>query len=157
MKMKNSALIILLLCLSIGSAGCQTTKAGGGAGLGVLGGAVAGQAVGKSTEATLIGAVLGGLLGYVVGNEMDKYDQQQINKTYETIPDQQTTTWVNPNTKKQYSATPQKTYKHPGTGQECRDVKILCYIDGKPEEMISSACRDARGQWQQLPQHSAGM
>ena len=146
--MKNSVLLVMFYLL-IASSGCQATKAGKGAGAGIMGGAIAGQAIGRNTEATLIGAALGGLLGYAVGNEMDKYDRQQINMTYETVPDRQTTTWVNPNTKKQYSATPQKTYRDPVTHQDCREITILCYVDGNPEEIISTACRDAQGRWQQ--------
>lgn len=148
--MKNLVLLIMLFCLSI--SGCQTTKAGKGAGAGIVGGALAGQAIGHNTEGTLVGMALGGLLGYAVGNEMDKYDRQQVNTTYETVPDQQTTTWTNPNTKRHYSATPQRTYRDPATGQDCREVKILGYVDGRPEEIISTACRDTQGQWQQTSQ-----
>jgi outer membrane lipoprotein SlyB len=54
---------------------------GGGAGLG----AILGQAIGRDTKSTLIGAALGGTLGYIVGNEMDKYDREQLRNVFEVV------------------------------------------------------------------------
>lgn len=51
--------------------GCSS-DAQTGAGVGVLGGAVAGQLIGGDTESTLIGAGIGAGAGYMIGNERDK-------------------------------------------------------------------------------------
>jgi len=53
------------------TAGCQN-DAQTGAGVGVLGGALAGQLIGGDTKSTLIGAGVGAGAGYIIGNESDK-------------------------------------------------------------------------------------
>ncbi len=45
----------------------------GGAGIGAL----AGQAIGGNTKSTLIGTAIGGVGGYIIGNEQDKYEENQ--------------------------------------------------------------------------------
>ena len=82
--MKQLALL-LILTMTLFTASCanQDNNAQSGIGLGALGGALAGQAIGHNTEATLIGAAVGTMLGYIIGNEMDKADRQQLNQVYE--------------------------------------------------------------------------
>jgi surface antigen len=114
--------------------------------LGAGSGAALGQALGRNTEATLIGTAVGGMLGYIVGNEMDKYDQARLNQVYETAPSYQSTQWVNPDTNRQYSVTPKPAYTQP-SGQICREAEIQAIVDGRPETVISTACRDSAGRW----------
>ena len=85
--MKTTILLPTLLALSLFLSSCAggPNKAGIGAAGGAAGGAILGQAIGHNTEATLIGAAVGGLLGYIIGNEMDKYDREQLNHVYEQI------------------------------------------------------------------------
>lgn len=120
----------------------QTGAVGGAAG-----GALIGQMIGHNTEATLIGAAVGSMVGYIVGNEMDKYDRQQLNHTYERGVSNQTTSWVNPDTGNQYSVTPQPAYNN-SSHQVCRKAEINTIIDGRPEKAYTTACRDANGHWQ---------
>lgn len=141
--MWKSYLLVLALAASIVS--CNT-NAQSGAGLGAIAGAIAGQAIGHDTEATLIGAAIGGMLGYGIGNEMDKADQAKISHAYETIPDQQSSHWVNPNTGNEFSVTPSRTFKEE-SGRDCREAVILATIDGKAEKITQTACRDAQGNW----------
>ena len=133
-------LFIFPLLISSCASKSQTGALGGAAG-----GAILGQAIGGNTEGTLIGVAVGGLLGYIVGNEMDKYDQQQLNQVYETAPSRQTTNWVNPDTGNQYAVTPQNTYVDQ-SGRNCREAEILATIDGKAEKTMSTACRE-NGRW----------
>ncbi|MCB2181414.1 MAG: hypothetical protein KQH63_05280 [Desulfobulbaceae bacterium] len=137
-------IILLMSCLVMLSS-CAN-KAQTGAGTGAAVGAVAGQAIGNNTEATLIGAAIGLMLGYAVGNELDKADRMKINSAYETIPDGRTSQWVNPNTGNQFAVTPQYTYQN-SVSQDCREAEILVTIDGKPEKMTQTACRDQYGNW----------
>lgn len=120
----------------------QTGAVGGAAG-----GALLGQAIGRNTEATLIGAAIGTVLGYIVGNEMDKYDRQQLNYAYERGPSGQPVTWVNPDSGNNYQVTPQPAYTNSSTNQVCRKAEIMATIDGKPEKTITTACRNSQGQW----------
>jgi surface antigen len=116
---------------------------------GAAGGAAIGQAVGRDTEATLIGAAVGSLLGYIVGNEMDKYDKQRLNQTYENIPSGHTSAWQNPDTGNRYQVTPQQAYVSPSnTQQPCREAEIIAVIDGKRQKTYTTACRNSRGQWE---------
>lgn len=116
---------------------------------GAAGGAAIGQAVGRDTEATLIGAAVGSLLGYIVGNEMDKYDKQRLNRTYENTPSGHTNTWHNPDTGNRYRVTPHQAYASPGNPQQpCREAEILAVIDGKTQKTHTTACRNSRGQWE---------
>lgn len=138
---------ILLLCLLITpllTTSCATKGQTGAIG-GAAGGALVGQAIGGSTEATLIGAAVGGMLGYIVGNEMDKYDREQLNRAYEVTPSRQTTTWVNPDNGNRYAVTPEPAYQDQ-RGRDCRESEILSTIDGKAEKTYATACRED-GRW----------
>ena len=126
---------------------CLANKAQMGGVGGAAAGAIAGQAIGKNTGATLIGAAVGGMLGYIVGNEMDKFDQQQLTRAYETAPSGQPVAWTNPDSRNQYQVIPQPAYTG-ANNQVCRKAEIVAVIDGKTERTYSTACRDAYGQWQ---------
>ncbi len=143
MKYLNIVALLFLLLLSSCATKGQTGALGGAAG-----GALIGQAIGHSTEATLIGAVVGGALGYMVGNEMDKYDREQLNQTYERGPSNQRSSWVNPDNGNQYSVTPQPSYQNPTTQRVCRKAEIDAVIDGKRERTYTTACRDDYGNWE---------
>ena len=140
------ALFALTSCTGMG---VQQGKKGqvGGVG-GAAAGAIIGQAIGHDTEATLLGAAIGGLLGYIVGNEMDKYDLQELNRVYERGESNRTSGWVNPDTGNRYSVTPQPAYANPRTNQPCRKAEINAVIDGKAEKTYATACRDTYGHWQ---------
>lgn len=120
----------------------QTGAVGGAAG-----GAIIGQAIGRNTEATLIGAAVGTMLGYIVGNEMDKHDKQQLNNAYERGPSGQPVTWTNPDSGNNYHVVPQAAYANPSTNQVCRQAEVMATIDGQPQKTQTTACRNAQGQW----------
>ncbi|MFH1019894.1 MAG: glycine zipper domain-containing protein [Pseudomonadota bacterium] len=143
LQMAAVAIILILI-----TAGCATNTSKGTSGtvIGAAAGAIAGQAIGRDTKGTLIGAAVGGLLGYIVGNEMDKYDQAQLNQIYENSPSNQRSQWVNPDTNRSYAVTPRPAYTQP-SGQVCREAEILATVDGRPEKVVSLACRDNNGRW----------
>ena len=139
----GALLFMLSSCAEMDNMSKGTKGAVGGA----AGGALLGQAIGRTTEATLIGLAVGTMLGYIVGNEMDKHDRQQLNNAYETGPSGQPVTWVNPDTGNNYQVTPQPAYQSPSTSQMCREAEIEATIDGQPQKTVSTACRNAQGQW----------
>ena len=145
--MKATQIITVFLSLFLLSSCMMANKAQMGGAGGAAGGALLGQAIGHDTESTLLGAAIGGMLGYVIGNEMDKYDRQMLNRAYESTPSGQTSTWVNPDHGNQYTVTPQQAYTGPNN-QQCRKAKILAVIDGRTETTHTTACRDMNGQWQ---------
>jgi surface antigen len=148
MKHVSAVLIICSLFLLTSCAQTGMTKGSQGAIGGAAGGALIGQAIGHNTEATLIGLAVGTMIGYIVGNEMDKYDRQQLNHVYERGVSGNTTAWVNPDNGNRYSVTPQPAYASPRTDQPCRKAEVIALIDGKEERTYTTACRDANGQWQ---------
>ena len=143
--LQMAAVAIILMLLTSGCA-TNTSKGTSGAAIGAAAGAITGQAIGRDTKGTLLGAAVGGLLGYIIGNEMDKYDQAQLNQVYETSPSHQRTQWVNPDTNRSYAVTPKPAYTQP-SGQVCREAEILATVDGRPEKVVSLACRDNDGRW----------
>ena len=143
MKLSSIVAIIALLLLSSCANKAQTGAAGGAAA-----GAIIGQAIGHNTGGTLIGAAVGTMLGYIVGNEMDKYDRQQLNHMYERGVSNQRSTWVNPDTGNEYSVTPQPAYQNSSTRQVCRRAEIDATIDGRRERTVSTACRNSQGEWE---------
>ncbi len=143
MKLYFAAALSLVTLFS-GCAGMN--KAQSGALGGAAGGAAIGQMIGHNTEATLIGAAVGTMLGYIVGNEMDKYDKQQLNHVYETGVSNQGSAWINPDSGNQYTVTPQPAYQN-SANQVCREAEIEAIIDGQPQITKSTACRDANGHW----------
>ena len=143
MKHLNSIALLFLLLLSSCATKGQTGALGGAAG-----GALIGQAIGHNTGATLIGAAVGGALGYMVGNEMDKYDRDQLNRAYEQGPSNRRSTWVNPDNGNRYAVTPQPSYQNPTTHRVCRKAEIDAVIDGKRERTYTTACRDQYGSWE---------
>lgn len=142
---KNIALLLVVAILFTSCATTETSKGQTGAVGGAAAGALLGQIIGRDTEATLLGAAIGGVLGYIVGNEMDKYDRRQLNAAYENTPSNQTTTWVNPDSGKRYSVTPQPAYHE--HNRVCRKAEIDAVIDGKKQKTLATACRNEQGQW----------
>lgn len=145
--MKNFIVpLCLMIAISLSSCG-QMNKGQTGAGIGAASGALIGQAIGHNTEATLIGVAIGGMLGYIVGNEMDKYDKEQLNHVYERGVSGQSSSWRNPDNNNTYQVTPQPAYKN-AQQRDCRQAEILATIDGKTEKTYSTACRNHDGQWE---------
>lgn len=143
MKLSSMLALIALLLLSSCANKAQTGAAGGAAA-----GAIIGQAIGHNTGGTLIGAAVGTMLGYIVGNEMDKYDRQQLSHMYERGVSNQRSSWVNPDTGNEYAVTPQPAYQNPSTHQVCRRAEIDATIDGRRERTVSTACRNSYGEWE---------
>lgn len=148
MKHVTVVLLICSLFLLTSCAGTNLNKGQQGAVGGAAGGALIGQMIGHNTEATLIGMAVGTMLGYIVGNEMDKYDRQELNHVYERGVSGASTSWVNPDSGNRYSVIPQPAYTNPTSEQPCRKAEIIAYIDGKEQKTYTTACRDANGQWQ---------
>ena len=148
MKHLTVSLLICSLIFLTSCADSQYSKGQQGAVGGAAAGALIGQMIGHDTEATLLGAAIGTVLGYIVGNEMDKYDRQQLNHVYERGVSGSSTTWINPDSGNRYSVTPEPAYTSQQTDQPCRKAEIKAIIDGKEETTYTTACRDANGQWQ---------
>jgi surface antigen len=145
MKVLTKVVILSVSVLTLSSCSNQLNRAQSGAGIGAASGAIVGQIIGRSTGATLIGAAVGTMAGYIVGNEMDKYDNQQLGQVYERGIPGQTTTWRNPNSGHMHHVTPQAAVRT--DSGICRTAEIESTIDGRREMTLATACRDDYGRW----------
>ena len=80
MKKVTIILMVIMMAVSLGVSGCQSSKTvqGGaiGAGAGALLGAIIGHQSGHKEGGAIIGGVVGGTLGAVIGNRMEKQAQE---------------------------------------------------------------------------------
>lgn len=141
-----SMALLLALITSCADDGSMTTKGKTSAG-GAAAGAVIGQAVGKNRYATAIGAGFGTLIGYIVGNEMEKTDTQNLNNALENGTAGDPIAWTNPDTGDQYKVIPFEFFTDDATQQKCRDAKIIANIEGKEQVSDTKACRQSDGHW----------
>lgn len=147
--MKNILAIALLLTLMLPMTACKTTTAQNSAMLGTLAGATVGALTFKNkASGAAIGAGAGMLVGYIVGNEMDKYDEQQISNALETTPSGRAATWVNPDTRTHYEAIPEPPRQR-HDGRIVRDVTLRAQMpNGQYETVYAKAYRQPDGTWQ---------
>ena len=147
----------LLPWVAIGSivlaAGCgpesAVNKTAVGAVLGGAAGGAAGAQVGEGkgrTAAIIGGTILGALLGSSVGKTMDDVDRRNVQYSLESAPTGRASEWVNPDSGGRYQFTPTRTYQQ--AGQNCREYTMTSFIDGRPESVNGTACRQSDGSWQ---------
>ncbi|WFS62501.1 glycine zipper domain-containing protein [Pseudodesulfovibrio thermohalotolerans] len=141
--MKKVLIAALMACFLAAGYGCAT-KAQQGAAVGGLAGATIGSLTFKDKLlGAVVGAGVGTLFGYIVGNEWDKYDEAQVQKTLETGRSNQASVWTNPDTGANYSATPSPPYV--AENKVYRDVYIKDEKDG--DTIMAKAWRDDDGVW----------
>ncbi len=148
--MKNRIATVLFVAVAVALlAGCQAvTKEQTGAVLGGAAGGVIGNQIGGGsgrTAAIIVGTLAGAAVGGAVGRSMDKVDRMQVSRTLEMQPDHRPSTWRNPNTDQRYEARPTRTFR--SAGRDCRDYQVQAFIDGNPETVTGTACREADGRW----------
>ena len=144
-RMLASAVAASVLVL----AGCQEIRNeqvgyGVGGALGGLLGAQVGRGSGQLAS-TAAGALLGAYLGGNVGRTMDEVDRMKTYRTLEGTPTGQTSSWRNPDTGYRYDVTPTRTYQE--GGRPCREYTTDAMIDGRPETVRGTACREPDGSW----------
>jgi surface antigen len=132
-----------LLAASLVTSACATKRETGAVG-GAVGGAAVGGIIGGS-EGALIGAALGGLLGYGAGLAMEEEDRRRVAYALEA---NQPMRWENPETGYEYEVIPERTVVE--RGRECRQFRMLADIDGQPESVYGTACRQPDGSWEVL-------
>ncbi|MBI9080052.1 MAG: hypothetical protein JEY79_09975 [Pseudodesulfovibrio sp.] len=141
-------ILALILTLSLLTA-CQTTSGQNSAALGTLAGATLGALTFKNkVSGAAIGGGAGLLVGYIIGNEMDKYDQTQVSNALESTPSGYSSTWTNPDTRTRYEAIPEPPRQY-GNGRIERDVTLKARMaNGEYETVYAKAYRQPDGSWQ---------
>lgn len=147
-----------LLMLSIGLAGCGPegpSKADTGMVVGAVAGGILGNQVGKGSgniAATALGAVVGGIVGSEIGRALDRQDQMLAQEAeFEALErgrSGERRRWRNPESGRYGEVIPGERYRR-GTA-DCRDFTHTIYINGRPETMRGTACRNPDGTWQNV-------
>ncbi len=114
-----------------------------------MGGLIAAAAHG-SPAAIAASVIGGGLLGGLVGDVLDERDKKMAAETahraLETAPTGTSVAWQNPDTGNSGTVTPTRTYQT-ANGTYCREYQQTVVIDGKPEQVKGTACRQPDGSW----------
>jgi surface antigen len=139
--------VLVLVAALAGCAGQGPNETGGTIVGGVLGGAIGNQVGGGSgrTVATVLGTLIGASIGANIGRHMDGNDLRRTAQVLETVPVGQSTQWVNPDTRNQYTVTPTRTYD--SAGAPCREYTVQAYVGGRPDTVYGTACRQSDGSW----------
>lgn len=128
------------------------TKADTGLAVGAVAGGLLGNQFGKGSgnvAATALGAVIGGIVGSEIGRSMDQQDrmlaQQAEFDALERGQSGQSRPWKNPDNGHYGEVVPTKPYKRGAV--DCRDYTHKIYINGQPQAMRGTACRNPDGTW----------
>lgn len=149
------AFLLLPVCLFAAACSNQDgspNKADTGLILGGVAGGIVGNQFGKgkgNVLATVAGAVVGGLVGSEIGKSMDARDRQLAQEAeldaLERGSSGQPRKWKNPDNGRYGEVVPSKPYKKGPS--DCRDYTHTIYIDGRPQQMRGTACRNPDGTW----------
>jgi surface antigen len=127
------------------------TLLGAGSGA-LLGAAVAGGGAGNRLAGAAIGGVLGGLIGNRIGASLDEQDRQRAYaaqmQALETGPSGAPVSWRNPDSGRYGTVVPGPAYQE--SGRNCRSYTHTIYIDGTPQTVRGTACRNPDGTWTAL-------
>ena len=153
--MRHSALIgVFLMPLAVGLGACETRQDSGTV-VGAIAGGVIGNQFGKGAGkavATVAGAVVGGIVGNEIGRQLDVRDRQLAQQAemdaWERGPPGRPVRWRNPDNGR-YGEIIAEDYYDRG-GVRCRDFIHRVWIDGRPQQMRGTACRNPDGTWTQV-------
>ncbi len=123
--------------------------------VGAVAGGLLGNAAGRGggrAGATIVGAVLGGIVGSEIGRSMDRQDrilaQQAELAALERGNSGVVVPWRNPDNGRYGEVLPGEPYRR--GPQDCRDYTHTVYIDGRPQVMRNTACRNPDGTWRNV-------
>ena len=103
-----------------------------------------GQGSGR-TVATKVGTMIGATVGGNVGRSMDQTEKLKTAHALENVCASVPTSWVNPDSRNQYTVTPTRTCD--ARTSPCRGYTVRSVVAGKPEAVYGTACRQADGSW----------
>ena len=149
----GAAVAIMALCTAAcsgpdGRVSKENTGTAGGAILGGIAGSQFGKGDGKIVGA-IVGAVAGGIIGNDIGRKLDQRDrilaQQAEMDALEHGESGRPRRWNNPDNGRYGEIVPQAPYQR--AGRDCRDYAHTVYMEGRPQTLRSTACRNPDGTW----------
>lgn len=147
---------VAVVSVSLVLGGCaEGQKQDAGLAVGAVAGGILGSAVGRGSgriAGAMVGAVVGGIVGSEIGRSMDKQDrilaQQAEYDAFERGPSGRPVRWQNPDNGRYGEIVPMASYRRGEV--DCRDYTHTIYIDGRPQAMRGTACRNPDGTWQNV-------
>jgi surface antigen len=147
-----TAAAIAASMITLGACGPGAQKSDVGLGAGAVLGGVIGNQFGKGSGrvlGTVAGAVIGGVVGHDIGRGLDERDRllaeeaeaEAFERGYAGRP----VRWRNPNNGRYGEIVPMERYRR--GPRDCRDFTHTVYIDGRPQAMRGTACRNPDGTW----------
>jgi surface antigen len=154
-----SASKLVLAALVAGSvAGCandpyspkqDTGAVAGAVAGGALGALLGGRGTGSRVAGAVIGAAAGGLIGSAVGASMDEQDRQRAYaaemQALESGAPGAPVGWRSERTAYYGTVVPGPYYEQ--RGMRCRAYTHTVYVDGRPQAVRGTACRNPDGTW----------
>ncbi len=139
---------VVMLCAVLLS-GCEhMSKKESGTLIGATAGGLIGSQIGGGSGrllAIFAGTLIGAMAGSEIGADMDANDRHRAQHALEHNPSDEPSTWVNPDTGREYRVTPKRTYV---TAQgPCREFETSVKIDDREETLVGEACRQNDGTW----------
>jgi surface antigen len=123
--------------------------------VGAAAGGILGNQVGRGSGkvlATVAGAVIGGIVGSEIGRSMDQQDrilaQQAEMNALERGRSGERIAWRNPDNGRYGDVVPGAPYRRGAV--DCRDYTHTVYMNGRPQTMRGTACRNPDGTWQNV-------
>ncbi len=152
------ALGVAVLAVSLAMAGCGPegpTKSDTGLAVGAVAGGIIGSAAGRGNgriAGAIVGSVLGGIVGSEIGRSMDEQDRRLAERAefdaFERGPSGRPVRWQNPDNGRYGDVVPMEPYRRGDA--DCRDYTHTIYIDGRPQAMRGTACRNSDGTWRNV-------
>jgi surface antigen len=153
-KVMHRSALAAAIVASLQLAGCANNEQGGTA-IGAIAGGLVGNQFGKGSgkvATTLAGAVVGGIVGNDIGRSLDARDRELARRAeyeaWESGPPREPVRWRNPDNGR-YGEIMVEDYYYRGPSR-CRDFVHRVWIDGRPQQMRGTACRNPDGTWTQV-------
>jgi surface antigen len=149
----RKSLLLAAFAAALMLAGCEgANKQDTGTIVGAIAGGVIGNQFGRGggrVASTMAGAVIGGILGNEIGRSLDARDRELARHAemdaWERGPPGRPVRWRNPDNGRYGEVIPEAYYDRGGA--QCRDYVHKVYIDGRPQQMRGTACRNPDGTW----------
>jgi surface antigen len=145
-RLAFAVLVVTLPAMLTACAG-PNGKADSGLLVGAAAGGIVGNQIGRGKGnilATVAGAVVGGIVGSEIGRGLDQRDRDFAQKA-ELSALERGRTGQHPDNGRYGEVIPLEPYRR--GSQDCRDYTHKVFIDGRPQAMRGTACRNPDGTW----------
>jgi surface antigen len=141
--------------LALAACGPDASKQDTGTVVGAVAGGVIGNQFGRGggrVASTVAGAIIGGVVGNEIGRSLDARDRELARQAefdaWERGQSGRPVRWRNPDNGRYGEVIPEAPYRRGNA--DCRDFVHKVYIDGRPQAMRGTACRNPDGTWTQV-------